>query len=257
MRSWDDSGKHRADSLQRVSIEVPTIASAAPRHCDFPISFRGRRASRDAPHETQFPSGHKANCVTLYGPLAAGSPQYTAMKYFFKLAAPLLILALGFPIIGSTQTSDESHHHSDTATGTPPEQLGRVSFANSCTPAVQASFERAVALLHSVWWQEGERTFREVLRRDPKCAIATWGIAAILIGNPFAAGPTPAQAQQAEAAIARGRAIGAKTERERFYIEAVAQYYEGVPGRAHGASLLSLSGAFARLAARFTEDDEA
>jgi len=169
----------------------------------------------------------------------------------------LLILALGFPIIGSSQITDESHHHADTATGTPPEQLGLVSFANSCTPAVQASFERAVALLHSFWWQEGERTFREVLRRDPKCAIATWGIAAILIGNPFLVGPTPAQAQQAEAAIARGRAIGAKTERERFYIEAVAQYYEGFPDRAHGARLHALSEAFEKLAARFSEDDEA
>jgi hypothetical protein len=178
------------------------------------------------------------------------------MKPFFKFAAPLLVLALGFPIIASTQVSDESHRHSDPATGTP-EQLGRVAFANSCAPAVQASFERAVALLHSFWWQEGERTFREVLRRDPKCAIATWGIAAILIGNPFLAGPTAAQVQQAEAAIARGRAVGANTERERLYIEAVAQYYEGSPGRAHGARLHSLAEAFEKLAARYSGDDEA
>src|SRR5580692_6209595 len=119
------------------------------------------------------------------------------MNPFFKFTTSLLVLVLGFPIIGSTQIAGESHQHSDTATGTPPQQLGRVSFANSCAPAVQASFERAVALLHSFWWQAGERTFRDVLRRDPKCAIATWGIAAILIGNPFAAGPTAAQAQQA------------------------------------------------------------
>jgi hypothetical protein len=179
------------------------------------------------------------------------------MNPFFKFTTSLLVLVLGFPIFGSTQIADESHQHSDTATGTPPQQLGRVSFANSCAPAVQARFEHAVALLHSFWWQEGERTFREVLRRDPKCAIATWGIAAILVGNPFLAGPTPAQAQQAEAAIARGRAIGAKTERERLYIEAVAQYYEGFPGRVHGARLHLLSEAFERLAARFSEDDEA
>jgi hypothetical protein len=82
--------------------------------------------------------------------------------------------------------------------GKPAEQLGWVSFANSCTPAVQASFQRAVALLHSYWWSEAEKTFRAVLERDPKCAIATWGIATTLIGNPFAAGPTPAQAQQAQ-----------------------------------------------------------
>src|SRR6266581_2857635 len=73
--------------------------------------------------------------------------------------------------------------------GKPPEQLGKVSFANSCAPAAQATFERAVALLHSFWWQEGEKTFREALERDPGCAIATWGIATILIGNRFGARP--------------------------------------------------------------------
>jgi tetratricopeptide (TPR) repeat protein len=168
------------------------------------------------------------------------------MKTLIHLAAPLLALSLATATAAWAQT-----------TGNSPEQLGRVSFANSCTPAVQATFERAVALLHSYWWQEGEKTFREVLERDPNCAIATWGIATILIGNPFAAGPSQAQAQQAKEAIERGRAIGAKTERERLFIEAVAQYYERFAERAHGARLKSLSDAFENVARRFPEDDEA
>src|SRR6266568_970830 len=141
--------------------------------------------------------------------------------------------------------------------GKPPEQLGRVSFANSCAPAAQATFERAVALLHSFWWQEGEKTFREALERDPGCAIATWGIATILIGNPFGAGPAPAQAQQAKEAIERGRAIGAKTERERYFIEAVAEYYDRFGDRPHGTRIKSLSDAFEVVAKRFPDDDEA
>ncbi len=141
--------------------------------------------------------------------------------------------------------------------GKPPEQLGRVSFANSCAPAVQASFERAVALLHSFWWQEGEKTFREALELDPNCAIATWGIATILIGNPFGVGSTPAQAQQAKEAIERGRAIGAKTERERYFIEAVAEYYDRFGDRPHGTRIKSLSDAFEVVAKRFPDDDEA
>ena len=141
--------------------------------------------------------------------------------------------------------------------GKAPEQLGKVSFANSCAPAVQAGFERAVALLHSFWWQEGERAFRRVLEQDRDCAIATWGIATILIGNTFATGPTPAQAQQAKEAIARGRAIVAKTERERNFIEAVAEYYERFDDRPHGARIKSLSDAFEVVAKRFPDDDEA
>ena len=168
------------------------------------------------------------------------------MKTRIHLAAPLLALSLATATAAWAQTTRK-----------PPEQLGRVSFANSCTPAAQATFERAVALLHSFWWREGEKTFREVLERDPNCAIATWGIATILIGNTFAAGPTPAQAQQAKEAIERGRAIGAKTERERLFIEAVAEYYERFGDRPHGARMKSLSDAFEVVAKRFPEDDEA
>jgi tetratricopeptide (TPR) repeat protein len=141
--------------------------------------------------------------------------------------------------------------------GKPPEQLGKVSFANSCQPEVQANLARAVALLHSYWFREGGRTFREVLERDPGCAIATWGIATVLIGNAFATGPVPGQAQQAKEAITRGRAVGAGTERERLYIEAVAQYYDRFEERSHGQRLKALAGAFETLAARFPEDDEA
>jgi tetratricopeptide (TPR) repeat protein len=168
------------------------------------------------------------------------------MKTRLRLAAPLLALSLATATAAWAQTTRK-----------PPEQLGRVSFANSCAPAAQATFERAVALLHSFWWREGEKTFREVLELDPKCAIATWGIATILIGNTFAAGPTPAQAQQAKEAIERGRAIGAKTERERLFIEAVAQYYDRFAERSHGARIKSLSDAFEKVARRFPEDDEA
>jgi tetratricopeptide (TPR) repeat protein len=137
------------------------------------------------------------------------------------------------------------------------EQLGRVSFANSCSPNVQVTFERAVALLHSFWWHEGEKTFREVLERDPNCAIATWGIATTLIGNPFASGPGTAQAQQAIEFIEHGLAIDSKSERDRFFIEAVAQYYENFTEHTHAARMKSLSDAFKNVARHFPEDDEA
>ena len=125
--------------------------------------------------------------------------------------------------------------------GGAPEQLGKVSFANSCLPAAQPGFERGVALLHSFWFSQSERAFQEVLARDPDCAIAGWGIAAALIGNTFATGPNPAQAQRAKEALERARATSRKTERELNFIEAVALCVAvcavlglGVPRRAPG-----------------------
>jgi hypothetical protein len=136
------------------------------------------------------------------------------------------------------------------------ERLGTVSFANSCDAAVQPQFERAVALLHSFWWSQGGKAFHDVLDADGNCAIADWGVATILIGNPFGAGPTPEQAQRAQEAITRARAIGTKTERERGYIEAIAAYYDHFTERSPGERLRALSDAFVALAQRFPDDDE-
>jgi tetratricopeptide (TPR) repeat protein len=140
----------------------------------------------------------------------------------------------------------------------PKEQLGTVNFPNSCSAAVQETFQRGVAMLHSFRYGEGEKTLREVLAQDPSCAIATWGIAAILMSNPLAGvGPSKEWAERAQAAINQGRKVGAKTPRERDYIEAVAAYYEDWDTRPERTRQLNRARAFEALAARYPADDEA
>src|SRR2546425_12983657 len=58
-----------------------------------------------------------------------------------------------------------------------PEKIGQVRFAVSCSPAVQKPFERAVALLHSFWYLEASKAFRQITQADPDCAMAYWGLA--------------------------------------------------------------------------------
>jgi hypothetical protein len=138
------------------------------------------------------------------------------------------------------------------------EKLGKVSFPTSCDPKVQAQFERGVAMLHSFWFSAGEKTFRDVLVQDPSCAIANWGIAAILMSNPLAgAGASPKGAAVAQAAIDQGRIVSPKTQRERDYIEAVAAYYEDWSNRPERARQQARATAFEALAARYPDDDEA
>src|ERR1700738_1411772 len=144
----------------------------------------------------------------------------------------------------------------ETASQTGP--LGKVSFPTSCDPKVQPAFERAVAMLHSFWYSAGEKAFREVLKEDPQSAIATWGIASILMSNPLAGqGASPKGAEQAQAAIDEGRRIGAKTERERDYIEAVAAYYKDFATRPEKERQASRAQAYEALARRYPTDDEA
>jgi hypothetical protein len=137
-------------------------------------------------------------------------------------------------------------------------RLGTVKFENSCAPEVQAKLTRAVAMLHSFWYVAAEKTFTEVISEDPSCGMATWGLASILMSNPLAGrGSTAPQAQKAMAAIELGRVMGAKTERERDYIEAVAAYYDDWANKPERARQLARAEAYQKLAAKYPKDDEA
>lgn len=151
-------------------------------------------------------------------------------------------------ILGTSAVGQEHGSH----------KLGKVNFQNSCTAGVQENFQRSVAMLHSFRYGEAERTFREVLSQDPSCAIATWGIAAVLMSNPLAGiGPSPEWAARAQAAIDQGRKIGAKTQRERDYIEAVAAYYEDWTNRPENTRQINRARAYEALARKYQDDDEA
>ena len=145
---------------------------------------------------------------------------------------------------------DHAHMHGD--------HLGRVSFPTSCDPKVQPAFERAVAMLHSFWYSAGEQAFRDVLKDDPGCAIATWGIASILMSNPLAGqGASPKGAGSAQAALEEGRRIGARTERERGYIDAVTAYYQDFAKHTERERQVARANAYEALAQRYPADDEA
>ena len=137
-------------------------------------------------------------------------------------------------------------------------QLGKVAFSNSCDAKVQPELQRAVAMLHSFWFTAGEKTFRHVLEDDPSCGVAAFGIAALLMNNPLAGqGASPKAAETALAALEQGRKAGAKTQRERDYLEAVATYYADFSNRPERARQATRAQAFEALAARYTDDDEA
>jgi hypothetical protein len=58
-----------------------------------------------------------------------------------------------------------------------PERLGAVSLPVSCAASQQVAINRAVALVHDFWYEESQRQFEQILKADPACAIAHWGVA--------------------------------------------------------------------------------
>jgi tetratricopeptide (TPR) repeat protein len=101
---------------------------------------------------------------------------------------------------------------------------GKVSFPVSCAPAVQSDFNRGVALLHSFFYEEARRVFTSVAERDPKCAMAQWGIA-ITWWHPIWTPPTLDEMSAGKAAIQKAMAMSAGTDREREFITALNVYY--------------------------------
>ena len=137
------------------------------------------------------------------------------------------------------------------------EKLGKVNFPTSCDPKVQAEFERGVAMLHSYWFNYAGKTFRAILQQDPNCAMAYWGVAVDLLGNSLAAPPPLKDAQAAAEALEKARAIGAKTPRERDWIEALGAYYRDHDKVPLNTRLDAYNTAMEQLTQRYPNDYEA
>jgi len=146
--------------------------------------------------------------------------------------------------------------HDDPQDGRAPEKLGALHFATTCDAAVQPLFERGVALLHSFWFPEGLKTFQEVLKRDPSCSIAYWGIGVNRLLNPFGGQPAESFLVQGGEAVEKGLAAGAKSERERDYLGAIAAFYsrDKAPWRERVGRY---EAAMEKLAAKYPQDKEA
>ena len=170
----------------------------------------------------------------------------------------LLSHALSWLVLSSLAAlpviADEGHQHP----AGDPEKLGTVSFSTSCTPAVQNQFERGVAMLHSFWYEEAERTFKQVAQGDPGCAMAYWGVAMSYF-HPLwdTRGPDAATLKKGADAVEKAKSVNAKTERERDYVSAIEAFYRNSDKLDHRTRVLAYETAMERVYMRYPEDREA
>jgi hypothetical protein len=133
---------------------------------------------------------------------------------------PVLMLAvavfLALPLL-----ADEEHHPEDLT----PDQLGTVHFPVSCSPSAQRDFERGVALLHSFWYEEAEKTFLQVAKDDPRCAMAHWGVA-MSLWHQLWDRPNGQTLRRAAAELKQAKSLRSTQDRERRYIAALDAFYQ-------------------------------
>ena len=135
-------------------------------------------------------------------------------------------------------------------------KLGTVHFETTCKPEAQKLFDEGMLYQHSFWYRASQRVFEDALKADPECGIAYWGIALSLLLNPHAAAPAKNLVEGA-AVIAKGKSVGAKSRRERDYLDALAVMYADHEKVDHRARLLAYARAMEQLAQQYPDDDEA
>ena len=134
--------------------------------------------------------------------------------------------------------------------------LGTVHFETSCNPEAQKLFDHGMLYQHSFWYRASQNVFEDALKADPECGIAYWGIALSLLWNPHIPPPAKNLAEGA-AALAKAKTIGAKTQRERDYIDALSAMYADYDKVDHRTRMQAYVKAMEQLAQRYPNDDEA
>jgi len=158
-----------------------------------------------------------------------------------------LTLMFVFPLSSNAQ---EAHNHGA------PENLGVVSFPISCRLEVQQQFDRGVALLHSFAYSAAEAAFHGVAEKDSRCAMAHWGIAMSYFHQLWDPPLSLVTIPTAQREIQLAQRVGAGTERERKFINALSLIYQDADSAGYRTRALSYELAMKNLAAENSKDVE-
>lgn len=128
----------------------------------------------------------------------------------------------------------------------PPDQLGKVSFPTSCTPEVQPTIEKGVALLHSFQYTESEKIFAGAAARDPKCAMAYWGKAMARFHQLWDF-PDDQTLKEGRKDIQMAQKSPSKSPREHDFIAAAAAFFQKKSKMTHAQRTQAYSSALEKL----------
>lgn len=157
-------------------------------------------------------------------------------------SAPLVVLA----------DDPHAHHHDHAELG----NIGKAHIDTSCNAAAQTEIDRGLALIHSFWYAPAEESFRRAAAADDTCGMAWWGVAMSNL-HPIWAPPVPSELQTGREASQRAKVIGAKTDREKAFIDAIHTFYADSDKIDHPTRMRAYSGAMEAVARAHPKDREA
>ncbi|MBI3853615.1 MAG: tetratricopeptide repeat protein [Verrucomicrobia bacterium] len=149
-----------------------------------------------------------------------------------------------------TATNGQTNQPGDAA-------LGKVDFPISCSQPAQAEFNRAVALLHHMTYPQAREAFEQVVKTDPECAMAHWGIAMTLFQPLWPTRPGPADLRRGWDEVQKARALEPATARERLFVAAVEAFFREPESLNYWERIRRWEQAMEKVHGAFPQDPEA
>jgi tetratricopeptide (TPR) repeat protein len=163
-------------------------------------------------------------------------------------------MAIAFLTFFCTSLAMAEEKHPPAASGA--EKLGQVHFPISCGAETQIQFDRAVALLHSFWYDEAGKAFTALTESEPGCAMGYWGVAMSLY-HPLWAPPSPTELEKGRAAVQKALLAKTQSDHEKDYIAAIAAFYKDSDKLDHRTRALAYEKAMEQVYLRYPKDSEA
>ena len=140
--------------------------------------------------------------------------------------------------------------------GSPDKQFGSVAFPTSCSENVKKDFDLGIALLHSFEYDEAEKVFAKIIDREPRCAMAYWGVAMStyhLLWTP----PSAAELRKGATAISIATDLVPESGKERKYVAAAAELYRNWETTDHKTRCMNYEKAMEKIHTELPDDKEA
>lgn len=161
------------------------------------------------------------------------------------------------PVPGDKAIRDMNLKTGDVAwCGPPQKEFGSIEFTTSCSPKVKADFNMAMSLLHSFEYDEAEKVFAKIIKEEPTCAMAYWGVA-MSNYHPLWAPPSQAELLKGAKAIALAQDLTKLSERESEYINAIGMFYTDWDKKDHKTRCIAFEKAMEKIYLSHLEDKEA
>lgn len=102
--------------------------------------------------------------------------------------------------------------------------IGEIHFDVSCNENVQQDFNYALGMLHHMMYASSRELFKEILEKDPDCAMAHWGIATTLFQPLWGTRPSDEDLKSGWNHIKKANTAGV-TENESLMIRSTEQFF--------------------------------